>query len=263
MLQWAFSTCLIFLAAFAFLASSSPTWQPSQPIPFSHKVHLDYFRDGRHRDEMVAMHHKTLMQALEDEEIVDEMIVDVKNGVCMKCHGDFDRNVGESENPEKLVRLGHCAQCHRFFLNHNLQGDGQGQGDPWREMRPCMGCHRDVVQSPTASIPNINTCAACHPIPLQGDDGAVEPKPEEAELLAYIEREETIPWARVYDYLTGEIVFSHERHVALGHVMCQECHGPVERAERPLALDVTLSMEDCMNCHASAGADNDCLACHK
>ncbi|MHC4402020.1 MAG: cytochrome c3 family protein [Planctomycetota bacterium] len=255
-----------------------------------HEEIFEEYKDGRHGRSMVSRHKEILLKELEDEDIVDEMMgdveegycrtchrdyddnvrdlaklfacaechrrkepetegfvaemmVDVENGRCTLCHGDFDQNAGENAS-----RLTACAECHRFASHLDWEGR--------EEERPCMGCHNAAFQFPWASIPNTNTCAACHLPPL-GDD------PEEAELLEFIEQERMISWARVYDYLPGEIVFSHERHVELGRVKCQECHGPVELAERPLALEVKLSMEDCMSCHEATGADNDCLACHK
>ncbi len=245
MVQWALSTGLISLAAFALLLASTPLTPQQQPIQFSHKRHLDYFRDGRHRQSMVAMHEKLLLEELGDEQVVAEMVRSIEQGSCQLCHGDFDENV------KNVSRLRHCGECHRVFLEHDLEER--------QDQRPCMGCHRAAVQYPWASVPNIHTCAACHPTPLPGAPLGLE----ETKLVEFIEQEKTIPWARVYDYLPGDIVFSHERHVELGRVKCQECHGHVEQAERPLSLAVTLSMEDCMGCHEAAGADNDCLACHK
>ena len=248
MLRWIFSTCLISIGAFAFVLVSTPPQPPSQPIRFSHKQHLDYFLDDGpdgHLASMISVHREGILQELdeeEDKELVDEMMEMVEGGNCTLCHGDFDENVGDME------KLGHCAECHRVFLEHDWEGR--------EDERPCMGCHNTATRFPQASIPNTNTCAACH-LPRLGNGR------EETVLLEFIEQQREIPWVRVYDYLPGEIVFSHERHVELGRVKCRECHGPVERAEGPLSLDVNLSMEECISCHEVFGADNDCLACHK
>ncbi len=245
MLRLVFTTSLVFLAAatsFALIVGSTPLPPIAQPIQFSHKLHVDYFQDGRHRQAMVSMHQERLLKELGDEEIVGEMIGQIEQGSCRLCHGDFDKNA------ENLSRLGQCAECHRVFLDHDVQASN--------EERSCMGCHNTAVHAPWASIANTNTCAACHPLPLAGDH-------EEMKLLEFVEQEKMISWARVYDYLPGEIVFSHERHVELGGVKCQKCHGHVERAEQPLSLEVNLSMEDCMSCHETSRANNDCLACHK
>ncbi len=88
---------------------------------------------------------------------------------------------------------------------------------------------------------------------------------QETNLPEFVDQEKSIPWTRVHDYLPGDIVFSHARHVELAkeRVKCQECHGPVEQAEEPVSLTIKLSMERCMQCHERHQANNDCLACHK
>lgn len=232
MLRWAFLVFLINVAAIVSVVASVRSPRPSQPIEYSHKLHLDYFEDGRHRQSMISMH----------EEILGAVVEPVEQGLCTLCHGDFDRAA------ERTPRIRLCAECHRVFVDREWEGRS--------DQRPCMGCHNTAVHSPRASIPNTSTCAACHLPPLGGGD-------EERKLLEFVEQERMIPWVQVYDYLPGEIVFSHERHTELGRVRCQECHGPVEQAEESLSLEVKLSMEDCMACHEASGAYNDCVACHK
>ncbi len=235
----AFSTFLIFLGALAFLVISTPSPPPSQPIEFSHKAHLDYFQDGRHRRSMISMHEEMMKK---DQLWEQDTMKQLEEGGCIGCHRDFDQNAPD------LAKLSRCGECHRAFLDRDWQSR--------KDQKPCMGCHNAAGESPQASVLNTNTCAACHLPPLGADR-------EETKLADCIKQGKTIPWARVYDYLPGEIIFSHERHVELGRVRCQECHGAVERAERPLSLEVKLSMEDCMSCHEATGANNDCLACHK
>lgn len=232
MLRWAFLISMISLVAFVLVGVQMPPSAPPQPIHFSHKFHLDYFMDGHHRRAMLAKH----------EQLLGEDTEEVREGLCTLCHGDFE------EAAEDTPRILHCAECHRVFHDRDWTGR--------QDQKPCMGCHNGVVDFPRASIPNIGNCAACHVPPLRGG-------PEEVKLLGFIERETRVSWARVYDYLPGDIVFSHERHAEVGRVRCQECHAAVERAERPLALEMKLSMEDCMACHDALGADNDCLACHR
>ncbi len=238
MLRWAFSTFLVSVGGLAFLVRSTPPPPPPpQPIEFSHKAHLDYYRDGRHRREMIAMHEEMAIRDIGDKEAV----ADVGKRGCNACHRDFD------ENAIDLARLARCGQCHRAIVER--------EGET-TDRRPCMGCHNGAAESAQASIPNTKICAACHVPPLGSG-------PEETKLAGFIKQEAAIRWTQVYDYLPGDIVFSHARHVELGQVRCQECHGPVEAAERPLSLQVELSMEDCMACHEASGASNDCAACHK
>ncbi len=260
MVRLVLSISLVSLGAFAFLATSALQMSPGQPVQFNHKLHLAHLQDGSHTELMVAVPHDLLMAELEDEEIVGGMIEDVRGGNCTLCHKDFDENIGD------MARLQACEACHRVMLEHDWEGR--------LDQRPCAGCHNGVVRSERASIPNIDVCIACHPRPTVDGASETPPSDNEAELLGFIEREETIDWVQVHDYVPSEIVFSHERHVELGRVRCQECHGEVEEAEKPLALEVELDMEDCMDCHEkdheererlgeASWADNDCLACHK
>jgi hypothetical protein len=251
MLRWMFCTSLIALAALSYVAASTRPAPPSQPIQFSHKVHLDYFRDGRHRREMVSMHEEMLKKdQLWDQETMDK----VEKGGCTACHRNFDHNAPD------LAKLGHCGECHRAFAVHLDDPDWPERKDE----RPCMGCHNSVLESASASIPNINTCAACHPRKqLPADMPPLPDGEQEQKLLEFITQEKTIPWPRVGRRLPSEIVFSHERHVELGRVKCHECHGQDEQAEQFVSAGATLRMDDCIFCHHVSGADNDCLACHR
>jgi len=394
----AFLTCAVFLAAFAYYVGSAPPPPPSQPIEFSHKRHVGYFLDGRHRQSMVSMHkgileerylqngehrqsmlsmheelfvgsyfregrHGRLMIAMheellrkktDDEETIGMIMETVADGQCRLCHFDFDKGtenlsklrrcadchgtflLGPTKEEEELVglivekfhtshcrlchgdfdegcenvsrlrdcgrchgtfhddgkteakteivgmavaklekgrcevchgdfdrgcenlpRLNRCAACHRGVHDHDWEGR--------EDVRPCMGCHGGIMRSPQrgaqsdhAALPSTNTCAACHPL-----EGEHEGTDEEMKLVGFIEQKKVIPWTPVYDYLRSEIVFSHERHALLGGVKCQECHGRVGQAQRPVAREMTLNMEDCMSCHESSGVSNDCLTCHR
>jgi hypothetical protein len=244
MIRPALSFSIIVAAAFTLVNRSVPPAPPEQPIDFNHKAHLDYFQDGRHRRAMISLHEDALMKELGDKDAVADLVKQVEQGGC-GCHRDFNENVTTQAG---LVRLGRCGNCHRAFADHDWEGR--------KDQRPCMGCHDAAGSGPLASLPGTDTCAACHEKPLSDSL-------EEQRLQAYLRENKPLEWTRIHDYLPGEIVFSHERHVELGRVRCQECHGPVELAEHPLSLQVQLSMEDCMDCHESWEAGNDCLACHR
>ncbi|MHC4441724.1 MAG: cytochrome c3 family protein [Planctomycetota bacterium] len=232
MFRWVCLISLISVTGLVFAIVQMPTPAQPQPVEFNHKLHVEYFLDGSHGKSMVSMH----------EQYLGEDVGDVKENLCTDCHGEFDEAV------EDTPKIRHCAECHQVFIDRD-----------WTErpdQKPCIGCHSSTVDSPRASIPNINTCAACHLTPQKGTD-------QEMKLLEFIKQERLIPWVRVYDYVPGDTVFSHERHAELGRIKCQECHGPVELVQHPLTLEVKLSMEDCMACHETHRADNDCLACHR
>lgn len=253
---------LVFAVGFSALSVltlvGEPPQPPPQPIEYSHEQHLSYFADGRHRAEMFRLH------GFESEE---EAFEELREGQCFDCHSAFEREA------EWIPRIRHCGQCHQVFLDHDLSERA--------ELRPCFGCHGGAAGGPVATIPNIERCAACHPRTREGElnEAALalysETESEasvpaglpllsrEMALAEYIATGVEIPWVRVYDYLPGDIVFSHERHSMLGGIDCERCHGPVRQATRPLSLALELTMEDCLSCHEEMNASQDCLACHK
>ena len=121
----------------------------------------------------------------------------------------------------------------------------------------CLDCHSTAEKSPYASLPKLATCLVCHAEPL-GEH------PEEAKVRAHAERGEEIPWIQV-NRLPGHVYFSHAVHVKLAAMECAACHGDMSRATEPVHASQigNLTMRRCMECHADAGASNDCLACHK
>ncbi len=176
------------------------------------------------------------------EEYLGEVPEELMRGDCLECHDDFD------EAAEDIPRIKFCAGCHEIFLNYNLLSRP--------EIRPCIGCHRTAPYDAIASIPDFPVCLSCHQEPLTSSI-------EEQKLLDHIDNSEEILWVSVYDYLPGDIVFSHERHVMQGKIDCAYCHGRIDEFSEPVSRAVTLKMEDCMDCHESTNAENDCLACHR
>jgi hypothetical protein len=253
---------LVFAVGFSALSVlalvSEPAKAPLQPIGYSHEQHVGYFADGRHRAEMFRLH------GFDHEEDAFE---ELRRGECLTCHEPFEREAAY------IPRIRHCGRCHEVFLD-------RGASLP-THLRPCFGCHAGAASGPTATLPNIEQCAACHPRTPEGDlnpaalalySQAAQDAPwragmplvsPELALARYLADELQIPWVPVYDYLPGDIVFSHERHALLGGIDCERCHGPVREATRPLSLVLELTMEDCVSCHQETGASEDCLACHR
>ena len=222
-----------FIAA---LLATMPEGETVQPIAFNHRVHFVYLRGGAHKREKINMHMKLL--GLKENEIPE----DLSKGECNACHGEFGDAVKDTP------KIAPCAGCHEIFLKTDIRARPAA--------RVCVGCHRNVLNGYTASIPGVAVCAACH---------AESPAENQAsrKLKEHITAARDIPWRRVCDYLPGDIVFSHERHVALGKVDCQICHGDVVESVRFPVPATKLHMEACIECHESAKADTDCLACHR
>jgi hypothetical protein len=120
----------------------------------------------------------------------------------------------------------------------------------------CIDCHVNAETQSHAVIPNISLCGECH------DDVEVE-SPEQRKVAEYVLNSRNIPWIQVYS-LPDHVYFSHRRHVVLGKIECNNCHGEVKQMEYPFKKShLTMDMSWCMNCHEQRLVTNDCNACHR
>lgn len=134
------------------------------------------------------------------------------------------------------------------LFSHNLHVQEQDMD--------CTDCHTDVTKRARATLPTIEICIDCHAEPLTETE-------TEVELLAYTYEEEEIPWQRIYR-VPDHVYFSHRRHVTLGSVRCETCHGDVMNLAEPFTEPlVAITMEGCMECHEEHQVTNDCLSCHR
>ncbi len=119
----------------------------------------------------------------------------------------------------------------------------------------CQFCHFSAERSGSAGIPPVSTCMGCHTF-VSGSQN-----PEEVELLrGYAERQEAIPWNRIYR-VSSHVQFPHMRHVSAG-VDCASCHGNVEEIGVIQEVAQPLTMGWCLSCHMEMGASRDCTVCH-
>lgn len=120
----------------------------------------------------------------------------------------------------------------------------------------CFDCHALALTHEKASIPNISFCAGCHQEPM------TESK-EEKKLVDYIKNDQLIPWVQVHR-VPDHAYFSHRRHVSLGKIACQDCHGDVSTMTLPFSKPhVPIKMEFCIDCHERKSVDTDCATCHR
>jgi hypothetical protein len=120
----------------------------------------------------------------------------------------------------------------------------------------CSECHRFVTKSRKATLPGKDVCMECHS-EAQGDSE------EEQKLISLLESDGEFNWQRVYK-LAEHVYFSHFRHVTLGQIGCQKCHGEIKKLTSPPvkpAVDIA-DMDTCMDCHEDNQVNNDCLTCH-
>ena len=109
-----------------------------------------------------------------------------------------------------------------------------------------------------AGIPPVAKCWGCHQVVR----GTTEPQQAEiAKVVGYWERQEAIPWVRVYK-VPDHVQFPHMRHVA-AQVDCTECHGLVAETAGVIEEPVQrLSMGWCVSCHKERNVSRDCAVCH-
>ena len=120
----------------------------------------------------------------------------------------------------------------------------------------CSECHQSVMTSRKATLPTRDLCIECHE-EAQGESQ------EEQKLVALLETESELDWQRIY-VLPKHVYFSHFRHVTLGQIGCQTCHGEMNKLTAPptsMATDA-LDMDYCIDCHTERRETTDCLACH-
>ncbi len=119
----------------------------------------------------------------------------------------------------------------------------------------CQYCHSTVEKSKTASIPSANVCMNCHKeIKETANEGSKEEIAKIYEAVGwnstgnyYTGKEKPIQWVKVHA-LPDHVFFSHQQHVVVGQVACEECHGDVKKMvtveqQRPL------TMGWCITCH--------------
>ena len=88
----------------------------------------------------------------------------------------------------------------------------------------CQYCHAGARRSNAAGVPSVERCMGCHKIV------AAEGNPEVKKIHGYWERQEPIPWVRIFK-VPEHAQFTHKQHVKAG-VQCQTCHGRIEAMER-------------------------------
>ena len=109
---------------------------------------------------------------------------------------------------------------------------------------PCETCHRAFQHGPAAGNPTLAICMDCHTNP-------VSESPEEEKLRALEENQGRLRWLRV-TRVPAHVRFSHQRHVVVGKLPCENCHGEIAGLTAPpRAPLVAITMNFCIDCHRS------------
>jgi hypothetical protein len=120
----------------------------------------------------------------------------------------------------------------------------------------CTDCHTGVETQAKATLPTVETCMSCH-------QTALTASAEEAKVRSASEAGQELAWIQ-FTQVAPHVFFSHRRHVAVAHLKCAECHGPMEKAttppDRPWRV---LNMDACLSCHEQHRVNSDCNDCHR
>jgi hypothetical protein len=120
----------------------------------------------------------------------------------------------------------------------------------------CTDCHAGVQTQAKATLPSVDVCISCHQVALtnSAEEERVRTAAAAGQELKWVQLTQTAP----------HVFFSHRRHVAVAHLPCAECHGPMEQATKPpdRAFQV-FKMATCIGCHQQHRVNADCNDCHR
>ena len=153
------------------------------------------------------------------------------------------------ESDAVTVTGGEDSRVQPIAFPHTIHA-GQDQID-------CQYCHFSAERSVDAGIPPVATCWGCHQLILGTDE---RQQAEIQNVRGYWERQEPIPWIRIYK-VSDHVHFPHLRHVA-AEVDCTTCHGEVQEMTVIEEVNQPLSMGWCVSCHMERGVSRDCAVCH-
>lgn len=120
----------------------------------------------------------------------------------------------------------------------------------------CIACHQYVQTQPVAGIPGLDVCMDCH---NEKDERKKSAKTEKIREMAKDGMQ--MEWLKFIN-LPRDVVFPHDRHVGLGGIDCQVCHGGITSSTATSMWVTVPSMEWCTNCHQEKNVTKDCLSCH-
>jgi len=120
----------------------------------------------------------------------------------------------------------------------------------------CTICHTQVTTKAVAGPPSVETCMMCHAQPLTDN-------PQEEIIRTTAKAGKELKWRQI-TLVPDYVYFSHARHVAVGKIECENCHGDMSTRTVPLTRPAVMpSMEFCIGCHSRRTVSVDCVACHR
>jgi NAD-dependent SIR2 family protein deacetylase len=166
----------------------------------------------------------------------------------------------EQRTPRRLLRPGRALALLIAIAAAGCAMFGMGKHEPpFRFVHAphgsaagieCIDCHRTVQRDDAPGMPLPSQCQLCH----QKIDAE---KPPERRVATLFDERTFRTTPRVH--LAGEVLFSHQNHVASG-LRCVKCH---EGIETDTAARPAMRMNQCVDCHAERYPKNECATCHR
>ena len=120
----------------------------------------------------------------------------------------------------------------------------------------CTDCHSGVETQAKATLPSVDVCISCHQVALTNSA-------EEERIRTVAAAGQELNWVQLTQ-TPPHVFFSHRRHVAVAHLPCAECHGPMEQATKPPERAFrAFNMAACISCHQQHRVNADCNDCHR
>jgi hypothetical protein len=120
----------------------------------------------------------------------------------------------------------------------------------------CTLCHAGAKAGVKAGFPEAEVCQKCHAISPLADI-------KYQEVWKQAESGNQLLWNKLAK-VPEHVYFSHNRHVHLAGLNCQQCHGMISTTARPPSSPLMkISMGSCLNCHLENNVSQDCAACHR
>jgi len=120
----------------------------------------------------------------------------------------------------------------------------------------CDVCHEFYASSRHSGLPSLTACMDCH------EEPATE-SAEEQKIRELVAAGQDDVFRKLFK-MPDHVFYSHRRHVELGEIACETCHGAVATSsvppQRPL---VRVSMNSCVECHEREQVSSECTACHR
>lgn len=121
---------------------------------------------------------------------------------------------------------------------------------------PCSACHEYYETGNHSGLPALAMCQTCH-------QQALGKTAEEQKLLKLFASDSQVTFKKLFS-LPDHAYYSHRRHVVVGGLQCETCHGRIADTTAPPRYPlVRITMATCMDCHTEKNVSRDCTNCHR